>query len=149
MTDFKYPTDIEDKVFETLPEGKYPFETVSCKEGKTTKGDPKVVLILNLFDNAGAKWTHTLHITATNAYHLKAYWNCVGEPHMFEELANRHDEFAFMGKCGMAKTRLEDNEWEGKKMKRSVVSYFIKKEDQVKNQKEKSNEPFVEDEIPF
>lgn len=138
------PQETKENVFQLLPEGEYSFETISCLEGETKDGRDKLVLSINVFDNEGSKWKHTMHITTNNTYHLKSYWDSVGIPEMFEKMSKKHDENEFFGKCGSVKTKLEDNEWEGKKQKRSVISYFIKK-----SEKPKKEDKFIDDDIPF
>lgn len=152
---FKYSTNIEERNY--LPEGKYPFKTVSCVEGITRDGKDKLILKIDVFDNTGARWMQTMHITDKNTYHLKNYWDSVGKPEMFEKLCESHDEFAFIGKCGIVKTKIEENEWNGKKQIRSVIHFFVRKSDQnIQTEIPKSDDEFpvydnefFDDKIPF
>lgn len=140
-----------------LPEGIYDFECVSCVEGVTAAGIDKLVLKLNIYGHDGSKHNHQIHITENNAYHLKAFWEAVGSPEMFDSLENNHDEFAYIGKSGKVKTNVQENEWKGEVTKRINVSYFVKPDKDEKAipyiameaKKTESKEDFMEDEIPF
>jgi len=148
----------EKKQNEILPEGIYKFTTVSCPEGMTretesTQSVPKIVLTLHVIDENGGAWEHAIHITSANAYHVKKYWECVGKPEMFEKLSTQHDESLFIGNTGFIKTKHQENSYQGKITKRSIVHYFIPKKDQKELEEKyntnKSSDSFIDDEIPF
>jgi hypothetical protein len=146
------PHSVTEKKFEVLPEGEYNFETVSAVEGVSQKtGKDMLVLTLNVFDNKGKAWAHKIFIVDSTLYHLKSYWESVGQPEMFEKISSGHDELQYIGKCGTVKTRLETND--GKTY--SQIHYFVKNKSQD-SLKEKNNtknellaEPFPDEDVPF
>ncbi len=142
------PETVVDKEFEVLPEGEYPFETISAKEDVSkSSGKDMLVLTVKAFDLMGKEHPITIYIVDTTAYHLKTFWNSVGDQDMFEKMAQAHDGDAYIGKCGVVKTKIETSERDGVTYKNAKIHYFVKKKDQKKS--ELLAEPFVEDEIPF
>jgi hypothetical protein len=147
------PASVVEKEFEILPEGHYPFETVSAKEGVSkSTGKDMIIIDLKVFDTSGKSWMKTVYITDSSLWNLKAYWDSVGHPDMFEKLSQFHDENAYVGKCGILQTKIESYEKDGKTYTNSKVKSFTKKKDQEKIMnivKPGNVDTFIEDELPF
>jgi len=151
------PSTVVDKEFEVLPEGYYPFETISATESiSKSSGKEMIVLDLKVFSKDGGKWVHKIYITEASLFQLKTFWDSVGHPELFESMGNEFNPLAFIGKCGMVKTKHEESERDGNKYTNSRIHYFIKKKDQekigetVKTQLDASLvEAFDDDDIPF
>lgn len=146
------PSTVVEKEFPVLPEGYYQFECIEAKEAISKSSNKEmVVLDLKLFSNDGGIYQHKMYVTDSSIYHLKNFWDSVGEPEIFEKMANNFDGIYFQGKRGILKTRHEEVQKDGNKYVNSRVHYFIKKKDQSKinfNEKKSSND-FLDDDISF
>lgn len=151
------PSTVVDKEFMALPEGSYNFETICATESVSkSSGKDMIVIDINVLGPDGKKYPHTIYITDKSLFHLKNFWDSVGNPELFESMGDNFDGFSFIGKCGVLKTVHEESEKFGFKYTNSKIHYFIKRKDQENisetlntNPDASPDEAFDDDEIPF
>lgn len=147
------PSTVVEREFIILPEGYYQFECIDVTESISKSSNKEMVVInLKLFSSDGGKYVHKVYITESSLYHLKNFWDSVGEPEVFEKMSNDFKPLYFNGKCGILKTQHEISEKDGRKYRNSKVHYFIKKKDQEKIKELINNQSiigFPDDDIPF
>lgn len=165
---FKWSTEIKTPV--PLEPGIYNFECTNATSGLTKQkisknGEiipprPMMVLDLVIYSNEGKAHQIKLWITQEMNFLIKHFCESVGQPETFN--SGECEEYFFIGKCGKVRTFIKKEEYNGETKNRIKIADFMTEEKAnvwLSKQSEKtgkapikptkSEEPFIEDDIPF